>query len=121
MRKSKAIKKLLSLPPGKFNEIDLTIVHKPGWMSRAFQNNRYMVMICDNAKTNKGKAIKALIQRHDDMPIPNHWAEIQKIKNEIFGEETLAIEYYPKESQLIDEHNIYWIWIFPEGVLPIPK
>jgi len=35
--------------------------------------------------------------------------------------ETTAVEYYPAKSELVDEANIYWLWIFPEGVLPIPK
>lgn len=61
-----------------------------------------------------------MIQKHDDTPIQQHWATIQKIKNEIFGEETTAVEYYPAKSNLIDDHNIYWLWIFPDGALPIP-
>jgi len=76
-------------------------------------------MIFDNVITTKGPATKALIQRHDNAPIPGHWREIQNIKNEIFGKETVGIEYYPAESNLLDTHNIYWLWIFPPGVLPL--
>lgn len=76
-------------------------------------------MIYDNIMTTKGPATKALIQRIDDKPIPGHWREIQNIKNEIFGRETVGIEYYPAESNLFDTHNIYWLWIFPPEVLPI--
>jgi len=110
--------KLLKLPPGKLMPVDLVINPHPSWMTRVYRNNRYVVMIDDNAKTSKGPAIKAMVQRHDDTPIPNHWRELQNIKNEIFGPETTAIEYYPAESELVDEHNIYWLWIFPDGVLP---
>ena len=110
--------KLLKLPPGKLMPVDLVINPHPSWMTRVYRNNRYVVMIDDNAKTSKGPAIKAMVQRHDDTPIPNHWRELQNIKNEIFGPETTAIEYFPAESELVDEHNIYWFWIFPDGDLP---
>jgi hypothetical protein len=89
-------------------------------MTRAFSNNHYVVMVNDNAQTTSGPAIRAMIQRHDDRPLPNHWADVQAIKNELFGDEATAVEYYPAESELIDDHNIYWIWVFPAGVLPFP-
>jgi hypothetical protein len=108
-------------PEGKFESVNLTDGrYVPRGMTRAFANNRYIVMIYDNAKTDKGPAIQALIQTVDDKPIEKHWSEIQRIKNEIFGRETMAIEYFPPESELQDLHNIYWIWIFPDGVIPKP-
>jgi 1-acyl-sn-glycerol-3-phosphate acyltransferase len=108
-------------PEGRFIEVDLTEREHPKWMTRAFANNRYIVMIMDNAETDKGKAIRAMVQTVDDKPIERHWKEMQRIKNEIFGPEVMAIEYYPKESELQDLHNIYWMWIFPEGTIPTPK
>lgn len=77
-------------------------------------------MVDDNAKTTAGNAIKIMIRANDAKPIVNHWSEIQKIKNEIFGEDATAIEYFPSEKNLADVANIYWIWIFPDGVLPMP-
>ena len=118
----KQANKRFKLPAGELKPIDLaTAQHVPEWMTRAFINNRYVVMINDNAETDKGNAIRAMIQKHDDTPIVNHWSEMQKIKNELFGKEAIGVEYFPKESQLTDDHNIYWLWIFPEGVIPIPK
>ena len=106
-------------PETPFKQIDLTLqIGKPTWMTRAFSNNRYTVMVMDNAKTTSGTAIRAMVQTVDDKPITNHWREMQRIKGEIFGAETMAIEYYPPASELIDQHNIYWLWIFPEGVIP---
>lgn len=117
----KASKEIFKLPAGKFEKIDLaTRPFIPEGMTRAYRNNRFTVMVYDNELTSHGKAINVLIERHDALPIPGHWREIQNIKNEIFGPETWAVEYYPAESQLIDTKNIYWIWIFPAGVLPKP-
>lgn len=102
-------------------EINLNDVHYiPDGMTRAFRNTRYTVMIYDNHPTSKGPATRVMIQRHDDAPIPNHWSELQKIKNAIFGEDVTAVEYYPAVSDLIDGFNIYWLWIYPKDVLPIP-
>lgn len=115
-----AAKALFAKSPGPLELCDLsTATHIPPGMTRAYRNNRYTVMIFDVTPTTKEYAIKALIQRHDNTPIPGHWREIQNIKNEIFGSETVAIEYYPAESQLMDTHNIYWLWIFPPDVLPL--
>lgn len=118
-RKQKA-NELFKKPPGKLELCDLSIASFiPKGMTRAYRNNRYTVMVYDNTQTDKGiLATKALIQKHDDMPIANHWKELQAIKNEIFGEEVTGIEYYPKQSKLQDLHNIYWLWVFPDGVIP---
>lgn len=117
----KVAERLKRDPETKFEMIDLdSAKNKPQWMTRAYRNNRYTVMINDFTETTKGNAIRAMVQTHDDRPIVNHWSEMQRIKNEIFGAEKIAIEYYPAESQKTDDFNIYWMWIFPDGVLPVP-
>ena len=114
-----AAESLLKKPEGRFEQCDLSVLSFiPPGMTRAFRNNRYTVMIYDNAETTHGPATQVLIQNHTDTPIINHWWEIQRIKNEVFGPEVTAIEYLPAESELINTHNIYWIFIFPEGVIP---
>lgn len=91
----------------KFKPVDLSLRKIiPPCMTRAFENNEYMVMIYDKNETSHGNAIRA---------------DLQEIKNKVFGEEVIAVEYYPKKSELIDDYNIYWLWIYPEGVLPVPK
>lgn len=115
----KRAKKLLKKPAGKLLPVDLTDHWTPTGMTRAYRNNHYTVMIFDNHQMTQGvKAILAMVQLHTDRPIPNHWREMQNIKNEIFGPETTAIEYYPAVSKLIDDANIYWLWILPDEALP---
>lgn len=41
------------------------------------------------------------------------WSQKQMIKNEIFGPERVAVEVFPKESQLVDEADLYHLWVFP--------
>jgi hypothetical protein len=57
-----------------------------------------------------------MIRRNDELPEHN-WSKIQRIKNEVFGEDAVALEVYPKQRNLIDVANIYWLWILPEGFI----
>ena len=117
----KFAKKLLKKPAGPFVELDLNTLDHPEWMTRCYKNNRYMVMIDDNATLSDGTtAIKAMVQRHDDAIFPDHWRELQNIKNEIFGYQAVAVEFFPAEKELSDAANIYWLYLYPKGNLPIP-
>lgn len=121
--RNKAAAKLMKLPAGELEQADLSTVNPdkiPSGMTRCFRNNRYCVMIFDKHMTSHGNAIRVMVQQHDNTPIRFHWREMQNIKNRIFGEEATAVEYYPAESKLMDTHNIYWMWIYPDEVLPIP-
>ncbi|HEX8950081.1 MAG TPA: hypothetical protein VF790_14020 [Dissulfurispiraceae bacterium] len=114
-------RRLFKKPAGPLEPVNLQECrYVPEWLTRAYKNNRVVVMIDDNAMTTNGRAIRCMVQRHDDEPLQNHWKTLQDIKNEIFGRAVVAIEYYPAESNLMDAHNIYWLWVFPEGQLPIP-
>lgn len=117
----KIAKKLLKKPFNAFTEIPLeTQANTPDWMTRAYSNNHYTVMIDDNAEMSDGlPAIKAMVQRHDDACFPNHWAELQRIKNAVFGKEAVAVEYFPPDSEVVNKFNIYWLFVFPDGRLPI--
>lgn len=46
------------------------------------------------------------------------WAEKQRIKNEIFGEEMVAVEVFPKMSELVDGANMYHLWVLHDFKLP---
>ncbi|QDK80862.1 hypothetical protein EXU85_20505 [Spirosoma sp. KCTC 42546] len=119
--RQKAALKEFKKPVTAFEQIDLTqATYVPDGMTRAYRNTRYTVMVYDDSPTSHGPAIRVMVQKHDNTSILKHWSEMQQIKNEIFGGEVTAVEYYPAVSQLIDRFNIYWFWIFPEGVLPIP-
>jgi hypothetical protein len=40
------------------------------------------------------------------------WIEKQEIKDELFGEERIAIEIYPKHNEIINDSNVYHLWIY---------
>jgi len=99
-------------------QLDLDQMPHPKWMTRAYRNDEFMVMVDDHSPTDKGEAVRVMVRKHTETPIINHWSTMMNIKNQLFGPETVAVEYYPKMSELIDDHNIYWFWIFPEDWLP---
>lgn len=116
----KAARKLLKKTPGPFKPVNLNNKAHTDGITRAFQNNRYVVMINDQAPMTQGvTGTRVMVQRHDDAVFPNHWQELQNIKNELFGREATAIEYFPAESALSDAANIYWMWILPADELPL--
>ncbi len=55
---------------------------------------------------------KIMLRKHDSTRV--EWAELQRIKNELFGAETMAIQFLPKQSDLVDEANMYWFYLVPK-------
>jgi len=47
----------------------------------------------------------------DDIP----WALKQEIKNELFGENRVAVEVFPTEDKKVDVMDIYHLWVFPKN------
>jgi len=57
------------------------------------------------------------IKRLDKEPI-HDWRDLQRIKNEVVGEEAEAIEIYPAESRKMDVANQYHLFVF-QGQIPV--
>ncbi|NRD80332.1 hypothetical protein HPT25_23705 [Bacillus sp. BRMEA1] len=85
-----------------------------GWfgeLDRVYrQGNDYVVMV-RNVETEWGTVQHACMRNADNTDIP--WIEKQRIKNEIFGKESAAIEVFPSESNLVDEAGMYHLWVLP--------
>jgi hypothetical protein len=79
------------------------------------RNNIYTVHVegCDVAPP-MGPVAWLSIKRNDRQII-HDWRELQRIKNEIMGEECEAVEIYPAESRLHDTANQYHLWCFAPG------
>jgi hypothetical protein len=82
--------------------------------TKCFVNDIYQV----NVKEIKGEDghywMYLSIKRRDKKPI-HDWRALQRIKNELIGEEFEAIEIYPRESELVDEANQYHLWVMEKG------
>lgn len=83
---------------------------------KLFLNSRYQVAI-RSAETPSGKMFHLSIKRIDKQPM-REWRDLQRIKNELIGEEFEAVEVFPKESQLVDTSNQYHLWAFPDATFP---
>ena len=84
---------------------------------KVFQNNKYIVQ-CHLGHTKLGLPVTlAMIRRSDAQPL-RPWQDMQRIKNEVFGDEAEAFEMYPKVSELIDVANLYWMWVIDSTVKP---
>lgn len=77
------------------------------------QNGNYVVMTRE-VQTEWGTVIHACVRNAASTDIP--WAEKQRIINELFGEESVAVEVFPKESELVDAANMYHLWILPKDM-----
>lgn len=81
-------------------------------VSRVFANSRYEVQIFDCATTAGGVA-QVVIARHGHVEMVD-WNECQRIKNELFGAEHLAVEIYPRE--VAPAMKVRILWVLPLGM-----
>lgn len=81
----------------------------------SLRNHKYQVLMTRVEDAEPfGEIIWLSIKRNDRKPI-HDWRDLQRIKNEIVGEEIEAVEIYPAESRLLDTSNQFHIWCFPSG------
>jgi hypothetical protein len=94
-----------------------TLVSNERWSPIAYVNNRYTVQISTVA-TAIGEVMHLWI-RHHAGEMPRAWSDLQRIKNEIAGNERAAVEVFPPASELVDSANMAHLWVFPEDyVIP---
>lgn len=48
------------------------------------------------------------------------WRDLQRIKNELVGEECEAVEIYPAESRLVDTSNQFHLWVMSDSRFRFP-
>ncbi len=78
-----------------------TVVHK---------NNVFSVL--DGMR---GDGVRHLAVTSLSMERPSWW-EMQRIKNEIAGEASTAVEVYPPQNEVVDGANMFHIWVLPAGL-----
>jgi hypothetical protein len=90
-----------------------------------YKNNKYQVAVYP-PETNAHLAdaswpavIHLSIKSIDKSPV-HDWSDLQRIKNEIIGNENEAIEIYPAESRLVNMANQYHLWVFKDPNVRIP-
>lgn len=87
-----------------------------GWlleMDHCWRQGRKYLAMSRMVQTAWGLVRHVCIRNQDCTDIP--WAEKQRIKNELFGRNAVAIEVFPAEERLVDAANMYHLWILPDG------
>lgn len=87
-----------------------------GWsreFDTVYSNGKYAVMTRP-IQNQWGNMLHICMRNISSTDIP--WKEKHRIKNELFGEERIAVEVFPKESELIDAAMMYHLWLLPEGM-----
>ena len=87
-----------------------------------YTNNIYQVAVYPAAKTGPESwpaMIHLSIKRLDRAPVTS-WSHLQRIKNELVGEEHEAVELFPAESRLVNMANQYHMWCLADGELRFP-
>jgi hypothetical protein len=85
-------------------------VAAPPDAKRVYRNSRFVVIVYGAVAGPNGEYERSMI-------VPNNkgrevfWRDLQRIKNEVFGPEALGLQYFPRESELVDEANVYWLYV----------
>lgn len=106
-----------SRPWRPFEQVE-TPVHPDGSPSTIpddetfWANSHYLVFVRE-----AGPGLVHLSMRTVENDARHDWREMQRVKNELCGEEWEAVELYPAVSRIVDTANQYHLWCFP-FVLP---
>lgn len=85
----------------------------PAGLKHCYLNGIYSVQWFE-VETEWGQVVHLMVRRHDEGPI-REWTHMQRIKNELVGPERVAVEVYPAQSEVVDQANMYHLWVLPEG------
>lgn len=104
------------LPPKKLHEE--FGLYQGVWMpqmDRYWESEDGYSVLSRQIKTTWGTVEHVTIERvrvGGDIP----WAVKQEIKNELFGQDRIAIEVFPSKKHLIDVMDIYHLWVLPKDM-----
>jgi len=89
-------------------------VGRTGWpyeIDRAYRNGIYAVQVRRLGAPRD--MLHLAISRVDGGEPP--WRDCQRIKNELFGVDRLAVQVYPAQRHVVDGADMYHLWIYPTG------
>ena len=103
----------------RINDMPVGIPDGNGWcreIRRVFANDLYAVLVRP-MNTTWGKVHHLAIRTASNLEPP--WRDKQRIKNELFGPDYTAIEVMPPQSEIIDQADMYHLWVMtPSRKLP---
>lgn len=88
-------------------------------MDRCYIRKEDGVCVCSRLlRTPMGNVEHVTITRKNDGYLTTDgsagftWSEKQEIKNELFGENRVAVEVFPPTDRLVDVADVYHLWVF---------
>lgn len=109
--------------PGKLSpdKEDLLRKVKERLPDKIWLNGRYKVWIYENVlRHGQWPRMHWLsIKRRDQEPI-REWRDLQRIKNDLIGEQCEGVELFPAESRLVDASNQYHMFVFADSKARFP-
>ncbi len=85
--------------------------------AKVCHNNLYIVWIMRFVSSEFGRGVHLMIARCDGHKEDISWSHMQRIKNELAGENINALEVFPIQSNVV-EHNCRHLWcLWPEVAL----
>ena len=92
----------------------LLLNSRPGRLpDQIWLNNRFSVQCYRGERQLGHRVTRAMIRRNDAEPIYS-WSDLQRLKNEIFGESARAFQMFPAQDELVDVANMYWLWVIED-------
>jgi len=89
-----------------------------GWcrdIRTGYGNNLYAVLVRPFTDDNGQTVHHCAIRTASNLEPP--WRDMQRIKNELFGKEAVAISVMPPDSELVDDADMYHMWVLSQ---PLP-
>lgn len=96
-------------------QIPLGPPNSNGWcreIREAWKNDLYVALVRP-VQTPWGVVHHLAIRTASNLEPP--WRDKQRIKNEVFGPEFTAVEVMPPQPELIDQADMYHMWVLPRG------
>lgn len=80
----------------------------PGLM-RCWPNRTYSVQLIAR------NGLEVLMIRRHDGAAHFPWQDLQKIKDQLVGEDREAVQVFPRKGEIVDMANMAHLWLVPDG------
>lgn len=86
-----------------------------GWLAQVDRTwiNGWYCVLARPVETAWGRVEHLAVRDFPGDPLT--WAELQWVKDNTLGPARVAVEVYPAAADVVDEANMYHLWVLPEG------
>ena len=123
LRRQKVDEETVNIESPTTNHATVMVMNQPDWTpfqrtaererdgAQLWENSRYIVAVYPPERYAEGwpRFVHLSFKHHANVAISD-FRDMQAIKNALIGEESMAVQIFPAESQLIDGANQYHLW-----------